>query len=214
MLFPYFAAFNLLIKDGVDFQKIDKVMTKFGWPMGPALLLDVVGIDTGHHANEVMAASFPDRMKLSFRSALDVMYEAKRYGQKNGVGFYKYTPDKKGKPAKEVDSAAYELLKPIMGSDAAGISDEDIVDRMMLPMLIENSRCLEEKIVESPVEADLALIYGLGFPPFRGGIFRWADTVGVANLCKKAEKFSSRGKLYEPSAQMQQLAKSGGGFYS
>ncbi len=214
VLFPYFAAFSLLIKDGVDFQKIDKVMTKFGWPMGPAFLLDVVGIDTGHHANEVMAASFPDRMKLNFRSSLDVMYEAKRYGQKNGVGFFKYTPDKKGNPAKEVDPAAYELLKPVMGDGGAAVSDEDIVDRMMLPMLIENSRCLEEKIVESPVEADLALIYGLGFPPFRGGIFRWADSVGVAELCKKAEKFSKLGKLYEPSAQMQQLAKTGGRFYS
>lgn len=208
VLFPYFAGLFLLLRDGVDFQKIDKVMSKFGWPMGPAYLLDVVGIDTAHHANAVMADSFPERMKLGFRSALDVMYEQKRYGQKNLKGFYKYTIDKKGNPAKEVDPEVAGLLASTVTGKGGEISDQDIIDRMMLPMIIESSRCLEENIVASPVEADLALVYGLGFPPFRGGIFRYADSVGVANLCQKAEKFMSLGKLYEPSAQMREMAKS------
>ena len=102
VLFPYFAGFMKLVAEGVDFSRIDKVMEKFGWPMGPAYLLDVVGIDTAVHADHVMAAEFPDRMKSDGKTAIEAMYEAKRLGQKNGVGFYKYTPDKKGAPKKEV----------------------------------------------------------------------------------------------------------------
>ena len=87
VLFPYFAGFIMLVNEGVDFQKIDKVMEKFGWPMGPAYLLDVVGIDTGHHANAVMATGFPDRMASKDRTAIQAMFEAGRFGQKNGRGF-------------------------------------------------------------------------------------------------------------------------------
>lgn len=96
VLFPYFAGFLKLVNEGVDFARIDKIMEKFGWPMGPAYLLDVVGIDTGHHANAVMATEFPERMREKDKTALDVMYENKRFGQKNGKGFYQYVPDKKG----------------------------------------------------------------------------------------------------------------------
>ena len=97
VLFPYFGAFDLLLKDGADFQQIDKVMEKFGWPMGPAYLMDVVGIDTGVHGAEVMAEGFPDRMKPDFKGSIQVMYENNRLGQKNDVGFYKYELDRKGK---------------------------------------------------------------------------------------------------------------------
>jgi 3-hydroxyacyl-CoA dehydrogenase/enoyl-CoA hydratase/3-hydroxybutyryl-CoA epimerase/enoyl-CoA isomerase len=218
ILFPYFAGFVALVRDGVDFQRIDKVMEKFGWPMGPGYLLDVVGIDTGHHADSVMAAEFPDRMKHEGKSAIEAMYEAKRFGQKNGKGFYQYTPDKKGPPKKETDPAAYEILKPIQKTGAASnvsgdITDQQIIERMMLPMVIESSRCLEDQIVASPVEVDLGLIYGLGFPPFRGGALRYADTIGLAALCKTAENYKALGKLYEPTAQMQKLAQANKTFY-
>ncbi|MGY2437193.1 3-hydroxyacyl-CoA dehydrogenase family protein, partial [Escherichia coli] len=111
--FPYFFGFNKLVADGADFAAVDKVMEKeFGWPMGPAYLLDVVGIDTGHHAGDVMAQGFPARMSKEGRTAIDVMYDASRFGQKNGKGFYAYEQDKKGKPKKVADVAAYELLAP------------------------------------------------------------------------------------------------------
>ncbi len=84
VLFPYFGGFAKLVSAGVDFVRIDKVMEKFGWPMGPAYLMDVVGIDTGHHGRDVMAEGFPDRMKDERRSAVDALYEANRLGQKNG----------------------------------------------------------------------------------------------------------------------------------
>lgn len=83
VLFPYFAGFSQLLRDGADFRKIDKVMEKqFGWPMGPAYLLDVVGIDTAHHAQAVMAAGFPQRMQKDYRDAIDALFDANRFGQK------------------------------------------------------------------------------------------------------------------------------------
>lgn len=214
VLFPYFAGFIKLVNEGVDFLRIDKVMEKFGWPMGPAYLLDVVGIDTAHHADAVMAQAFPDRMASAEKTAIQVMFEAQRFGQKNGKGFYTYVPDKKGVPKKTVDPEAQELMKPLVREDAsASIPDQDIIDRMMLPLVIECSRCLEDGIVGTPVEVDIALIYGLGFPPFRGGPFRYADAIGLKALNDKAAKFASLGKLYEPTAQMIQLAEAGRNFH-
>ena len=214
VLFPYFAGFIKLVNEGVDFLRIDKVMEKFGWPMGPAYLLDVVGIDTGHHANAVMAAGFPDRMASTGKTAIEAMFEAQRFGQKNGKGFYAYVPDKKGVPKKTVDPDAQAILKPLVTVDnSASITDQDIVDRMMLPLIIECSRCLEDGIVATPVEVDIALVYGLGFPPFRGGPFRYADAVGLDALCRTAAKFTSLGKLYEPTAQMRRFAENGRRFH-
>jgi len=214
VLFPYFAGFMMLVNEGLDFQKIDKVMEKFGWPMGPAYLLDVVGIDTGYHANAVMAQGFPDRMASTEKTALGTMFEAKRFGQKNGKGFYSYVPDKKGVPKKTVDPEVRGLLEPLVGVDnSASTTDQDIIDRMMLPLVIECSRCLEDGIVDTPVEVDIALVYGLGFPPFRGGPFRYADAVGLQALCEKAGKFAALGKLYEPTARMRQLAEAGAAYH-
>lgn len=192
ILFPYFKGFVHLVEDGVDFQRIDKVMEKFGWPMGPAYLLDVVGIDTGVHATKIMAEAFPDRMGYTDKTALDVMYENKRFGQKNSLGFYEYEIDKKGKPVKKVNPAVYELIKPVQ-KKAVELSDEDIVMRMMLPMIIEASRCLEDKIVESPVEVDMGLLLGLGFPPFRAGALKYADSVGLKKLEEESKKYHSIG---------------------
>jgi len=212
VLFPYFGGFMLLMKDGVDFQKIDKVMEKFGWPMGPAYLLDVVGIDTAHHALDVMGSGFPDRMKYNFKSVLDLQYEAGRFGQKNGKGFFVYTQDPKGRPQKSMDPEIANLLKPAI-TGSVSVSDEEIVERMMLPMLFESSRCLEEKIVGSAIEVDLSLIYGLGFPPFRGGIMRYADSIGAKKLVQLSEKYASLGKMYEATSQIKEMAKSGKTFY-
>ena len=205
ILFPYFNGFIHLIEDGVDFQRVDKVMEKFGWPMGPAYLLDVVGIDTGFHASSIMAKAFPDRMSFSDKTILETMYNLKRFGQKNNLGFYEYEFDKKGKQVKKVNPEVYEIIKPSIKRQI-DITDEDIVMRMMLPMIIEGSRCLEDKIVESPVEVDMGLLLGLGFPPFRAGALKYADSIGLKNLEAISEKFHSIGKLYEFTPFMKSLA--------
>jgi len=209
VLFPYFAGFSGLINDGVGFEHIDKVMEKFGWPMGPAFLLDVVGIDTAFHAGVVMAEGFPNRMSQDVRTIISKMFEQEWFGQKNDKGFYIHTKDKKGKPKKEANPKIDELLKYLEVGNGDGISDEDIIERMMLPMLMESSRCLEDKIVQTPLEVDMGVIYGLGFPPFRGGIFRWADSVGLSDLLQSAEKFRSLGKVYEPTDQIKKMVKDG-----
>ena len=212
ILFPYFNGFIFLLEDGVDFQRVDKVMEKFGWPMGPAYLLDVVGIDTGFHASSIMANAFPDRMGFKNKTILEIMYELKRFGQKNNLGFYEYEMDKKGKPVKKVNPAVYEIIKPVIKRQIE-ITDEEIIMRMMLPMIIEASRCLEDKIVESPVEVDMGLLLGLGFPPFRAGALKYADTVGLKNLEESSKKYLELGKLYELTPFMKTLASENKTYY-
>ena len=213
ILFPYFGGFMALVRDGADFVRIDKVMEGFGWPMGPAYLQDVVGMDTSHHVADVLAEGYPDRMGKTFRSALDVMYENKRFGQKNGVGFYRYETDPKGKPRKLADEASYKLLAEVQPDGQKDFSDEEIIDRMMLPMIIETARCLEEGIVETVPEADMGLVLGIGFPPFRGGALKYADSLGLATVIEKAERYKHLGKLYEPTAKMREMAASNATYY-
>ena len=213
ILFPYFAGFSGLVANGVDFKRIDKVMTKFGWPMGPAHLLDVVGIDTANHAGQVMAAGFPDRMSPSGKTPTDLMFENERYGQKNNKGFYRYQLDKKGRQKKELDPSVDELLTSLI-TDPKEVSDTEIIERMMIPMIIESSLCLEDKIVNSPAEVDMGLIYGLGFPPFRGGALLYADSLGISKVCDLADQYTHLGAIYQPSAQMKELASTNSTFYS
>lgn len=213
VLFPYFAGFNMLVRDGVDFRRIDKVMERFGMPMGPAYLMDVVGIDTGKHAADVMAEGFPDRMQHDFKGISDLMYEAKRYGQKNGLGFYAYQEDAKGKPRKTEDEIALK-----MAADAAEahveVSDEDILARMMLPMCIETVRCLDEGIVSSAADADMGLVMGIGFPVFRGGAIRYIDQMGVAAFCDMADRYADLGGLYQATESLRTMASNNSSFFS
>ncbi|MCB5310430.1 fatty acid oxidation complex subunit alpha FadB [Yersinia massiliensis] len=213
VLFPYLAGFGMLLRDGGDFRQIDKVMEKqFGWPMGPAYLLDVVGIDTAHHAQAVMAVGFPDRMKKDYRDAIDVMFDSQRFGQKNGQGFYRYTQDAKGKPRKENDEQVDHLLAPI-SQPTQKFSGDEIIARTMIPMINEVVRCLEEGIIASPAEGDIALVYGLGFPPFHGGIFRYLDTIGSANYVEMAQRYAHLGALYHVPAGLRAKAEHNESYY-
>ena len=212
VLFPYFNGFAKLIEDGVDYKRIDKVMEKFGWPMGPAYLLDVVGIDTGSHAAKIMAEGFPDRMKMDGKTIIDIMFEKNRFGQKNGVGFYKYEIDRKGKPKKIVDTEVDNIIKSAVKRNT-DLTDEQIVERMMIPMIIECARCLEEKIVGTPQEVDMGLLLGLGFPPFRTGALKYADSIGLGALAEKSKSYLELGNMYALTEGMQKLAASNGSFY-
>ncbi|WP_318521803.1 fatty acid oxidation complex subunit alpha FadB [Photobacterium leiognathi] len=214
VLFPYFAGFSLLLQDGADFVQVDKVMEKqFGWPMGPAYLLDVVGIDTAHHAQTVMAEGFPERMGKNGKDAIDVMFEAQRFGQKNGIGFFSYSLDRKGKPKKSLSEDAHALLAPVSKPQTKFESDA-IIARMMIPMINEVVRCLEENIIATPAEADMALVYGLGFPPFRGGVFRYLDSLGLANYVALADQYAHLGALYEVPQGLREKAARGETYYN
>ena len=214
VLFPYFGGFSLLVEKGADYQRVDKVMEKFGWPMGPAYLLDVVGMDTAVHANAVMAEGFPDRMARDAKTAIQVMFDNDRLGQKNAKGFYAYEEDRKGKPRKVSDEAAIELVKQVV-SENREFSDEEIIARMMVPLCMETVRCLEDDIVGTPAEADMALIYGIGFPPFRGGALRYIDAMGVAEFVALADSLAEElGPLYAPTDGLREMANSGKTFYA
>lgn len=213
VLFPYFGGFSALVSDGANFQQVDKVMERFGWPMGPAYLLDVVGIDTAHHADAVMAAGFPDRMRHEGENAIDRMYALERFGQKNNKGFYRYELDRKGKPKKLVDDEVPAILSEVV-SASRDFTDEEIVERMMIPLCIETVRCLEDGIVDSAAEADMGLIYGIGFPPFRGGALHYLDQLGLDDFCEMAKKYEALGPLYEPTEKMKQMAAAGDKYFA
>ena len=213
VLFPYFAGFHMLLRDGADFLAVDKAMERFGWPMGPAYLMDVVGMDTARARGGRDGRGLPGPHEAATsRTPRSVLVAKGRFGQKNGKGYYTYAPDKKGKPKKSPDPETYELIKGVVAARKE-FAPEEIVERCMVPMVNEVARCLEEKIVASPAEADMSLIYGIGFPPFRGGACRYVDQMGAANFVETADKYASIGKLYEAPKLLRDMAASGKKFY-
>ncbi|MGF1689844.1 fatty acid oxidation complex subunit alpha FadB [Photobacterium kagoshimensis] len=213
-LTPYFLAFNHLLIDGGHIPTIDKVMSKdFGWPMGPAYLLDVIGLDTAAHCIDVMSEAFPVRMKKPAVNIIQSFVDNTHYGQKTAQGFYIYHPDRKGriKPANCEES---NNLVAKQCSNAYQFSTDDIIMRMMLPMMFEAIRCLDEGVVASPDEADIAMIYGTGFPPFRGGLFYYMDQFGLDRLLAVAEQYKHLGDLYEAPEGLLNRIKNNQKFYA
>lgn len=214
VLFPYFAGFSQLLLEGADFTAVDKVMEKqFGWPMGPAYLLDVVGIDTADHCTGVMSAGFPTRMAKIDNDPVTALYSNERYGQKNGKGFYDYGKDKRGRPTKVASPVAYELLAA-NSADKQEFTADEIIARVMIPMVNEVVRCLEEGVVDTAAEADMGLIYGLGFPPFRGGPIRYLETVGLENFIALADKYAHLGEIYQVTDGLREMANSGKSYFT
>lgn len=217
VLFPYFGAFDRLIKDGACLIKIDQVMEDFGWPMGPAYLSDVIGLDTCVHASKVLADGFPDRMKADYTGATEALFKADRLGQKNGKGFYKYVADDSGRKRKTADDEVKDILAPHVDAAAPGSVDftaEEIRDRLMLAMCNEVARCIDEKIVASPEEADMALIMGLGFPRFRGGALRYIDQTGLKEYVALCDRYAHLGKVYEAPQILREMAAKGERFFN
>ena len=214
VLFPYFAGFSQLVLEGADFTAIDKVMEKqFGWPMGPAYLLDVVGVDTADHCTDVMSAGFPTRMVKIDNDPVSTLYASDRFGQKNGKGFYDHVKDKRGRPMKVAAPAAYELFAPHC-ADKKDFTSEEIIARMMIPMVNEVVRCLEEGVVDTAAEADMGLIYGVGFPPFRGGAIRYLETLGLDNFIAMADQYAHLGEIYQVTDGLRDMAKAGKSYFT
>lgn len=214
VLFPYFAGFSQLVLEGADFVKIDKVMEKeFGWPMGPAYLLDVVGVDTADHCTGVMSSGFPERMKKIPNDPVSLLFNDDRFGQKNGKGFYNHSLDKRGRPTKAAAPEAYELFAQHT-DDKATLTNEEIIERLMIPMVNEVVRCLEEGVVDTAAEADMGLIYGIGFPPFRGGAIRYLETLGLDKFIVAADKYAHLGEIYQVTDGLREMAASGKSYFN
>jgi 3-hydroxyacyl-CoA dehydrogenase/enoyl-CoA hydratase/3-hydroxybutyryl-CoA epimerase/enoyl-CoA isomerase len=207
ILLPYMTEALALLLEGASMDAIDKVAVKFGMPVGPIALQDMVGLDTSCFAGKVLAAAYSDRaLKLTL---LDDLIAAGRLGKKTGAGFRKFVGTK-GKPS---DDPAFQPFLDKSRTAKRDVSNEEIEDRLFLSMLLEAVRTLEEGIVREPAHVDMGLILGVGFPPFRGGILRWCDATGAAKLVDRAAKYASLGKRFQPSPLLVDMAKTNKLFY-
>jgi 3-hydroxyacyl-CoA dehydrogenase/enoyl-CoA hydratase/3-hydroxybutyryl-CoA epimerase/3-hydroxyacyl-CoA dehydrogenase/enoyl-CoA hydratase/3-hydroxybutyryl-CoA epimerase/enoyl-CoA isomerase len=207
LLFPYMHEAIELLCDGADIKAIERAAKSFGMPMGPIELYDLVGIDTAVYAGQTMFEAFPDRVVSS--ELLPAMVAAKRLGKKTGRGFYSYD-NKKGRP--EPDASLAEVI----GSHVRGkhdFSPNELTMRLFLPMFLEATRVLEDNIVRDPRDIDLGLIFGLGFPPFQGGLMFWADTLGAATIVEMLKPFAALGNRMAPTKLLLEMAASGAKFY-
>ena len=210
LLMPYMNEAAMMVGEGVDPKEIDKVAKRFGMPMGPIELHDVVGLDTCLHAGRVLHAAMSDRVQPA--PIIEPLVKAGRLGQKNGRGFFDYTPTKPGKPPRAVPSAELIAITKQLGvkPTADGLSASD---RMLMPMLLEATRAVEEGIAENVRDVDLALILGIGFPPHRGGLFHWADQLGAEAILERLKPLEPLGKRFEPTEMLLDAAKQGKRFY-
>jgi 3-hydroxyacyl-CoA dehydrogenase/enoyl-CoA hydratase/carnithine racemase len=212
LLLPYMNEAALLVCEGASIKEIERAAKDFGMPMGPITLYDVVGIDVAVHAGRTMAAAFPDRVVPA--PIVEKVFERGRIGQKVGKGFFDYGPPKAGKPPRGSDSPEVnQLIDECRAGAKRKFSQEELTDRLFMPMLVEATRVLEDKIVSDVRDVDLGLIMGIGFPPFRGGLFFWADHVGVAKIFEKLKQYAPLGKRFGPTAMLTDLAHRNGRFY-
>jgi len=210
VLFPYMNEALVLLNEGVSMDLLDKAATAFGMPMGPIALQDLVGLDTSLYAGKVLAAAYPDRTPPT--GVLDDLVKAGRLGAKSGAGFRKHGGGKRGKP--QADPEVEPILAKHRTAGASAPTDlEALQDRLFLPMLLEATRTLEEGIVREPADVDMGLILGIGFPPFRGGILRWADSLGADEILRRLEPLRALGKRFEPTESLSKMAKTGEKFY-
>jgi 3-hydroxyacyl-CoA dehydrogenase/enoyl-CoA hydratase/3-hydroxybutyryl-CoA epimerase/enoyl-CoA isomerase len=214
ILTPYVRAFLQLIEHGADFEQIDRVMEAFGWPMGPAWLQDVIGMDVSSHVVDVISAGYPTRMPAMQHDALRLMASHGRLGQKSGLGFYAYTRDENGKPGKRAADDTRSLLSTLQPHGTREFSDQEIVERMMLPVIVEAAVALEEGVVASAAELDTALLLGIGFPARLGGALTYADWLGAQEVVRLCDQYACHGAAYRPTEKMRAMAASGASYYA
>jgi len=207
LLLPYMNEAIELLLDGAEISAIDKAARNFGMPMGPIALFDVVGLDTAFYAGRVMYDAFPDRIMVS--PIVPALIKAGRLGQKSGAGFFKYSP---GKDRGEPDPKLGPLLAPMIRGKQK-FSEQQLTARLFLPMLLEATRLLADRIVRDVRDVDLGLIFGLGFPPFKGGLLFWADSLGAKMILEMLGPLEGQGDRWKPTPMLEQMARTGKKFY-
>ena len=207
LLFPYMSEALALLAEGASIKDIDRAAKAFGMPMGPIELYDLVGIDTATYAGNVMSAAFPERIVAS--PILPAMVKAGRLGKKSGLGFFSYNNKKqRAEPDPGLEAFLAEFI-----TASGTFSRDELTDRLFMPMLLEATRTLEDNIVRDPRDIDLGLIFGLGFPPFKGGLMCWADRVGATKLLEKLKPLERVGVRMLPTKLLLEKAKTGKTFY-
>jgi len=207
VLAPYMNEAGWLLADGAGIQEIDRALLDFGMPMGPLRLLDEVGLDVARHAADTLHAAFGERMAPA--PPLVALRDTDLLGRKGGRGFYVYEA-----PGGKEEGANGEVLDRIAPDTADGPDAEAIRERCLLVMVNEAARALEEEVVAGPGDVDLAMIMGTGFPPFRGGLLRWADARGTARTLADLEALAARlGARFEPAPRLRRLGTGDTPFY-
>jgi 3-hydroxyacyl-CoA dehydrogenase/enoyl-CoA hydratase/3-hydroxybutyryl-CoA epimerase len=208
ILAPYLNEAGYLLSEGAAIDAIDQALTRFGFPIGPFALLDEVGIDVGSKVGPILYAAFGERMKPA--GVADKLLADGRYGRKSKKGFYLYEGVKPGE--KPVDKTVY----PVLGVSGDKVVDaNEIVERCVLAMLNEAARCWDENVIRSPRDGDIGAVFGIGFPPFLGGPFRYADTLGIPTLVEKLAGYRQRlGERFAPAELLVKMAKNRQGFHS
>jgi len=196
-----------LLDEGASIEAIDKALVDFGFPVGPITLLDEVGIDVGGKVGQVLADAFGARMAPS--EAMRRVVAAGRTGRKGGSGFYRY--DAAGTKG-EIDESIYSLIGG--EKERREMPADEITQRCVLAMVNEAARCLEEGILRSPRDGDIGAVFGIGFPPFRGGPFRYVDSVGATKIVEQLEDLNARfAPRFEPAQVLVDLARRQRTFY-
>jgi 3-hydroxyacyl-CoA dehydrogenase/enoyl-CoA hydratase/3-hydroxybutyryl-CoA epimerase len=201
VLFPYLLDAAELFESGVDAEKIDSAMTKWGMPMGPLRLIDEIGIDVTVDIAATLEKAYGRRDKAP--AILKSMRESKLLGRKSGAGFYKY----EGK-----EQSPNELLARWRHGGSAK-DDGDLAQRLMFLMINEAARCIEEKVVEAPEDADYGMILGTGFAPHRGGPLRFADHFGLNKIVEEMGRLAQSDDKFEPCDILKKRARDGSKFY-
>ena len=199
-----------LSADGVDGALIEEAMIDFGMPMGPATLADLTGIDINYHVNKTFERRLGERYKV--HPLTEVVYKTGCYGRKTGAGYFDYSGDQPV-PNQKVVEAVQEYLRE-NGVTPKEMSKEEVVDAMLALGINEAAYMMEEGICDRPQDMDLAMIYGTGFPPYRGGILRYADKWGLKNVHEKLLELEKQyGVRFKPAELIKEMAESGKTFY-
>lgn len=207
ILAPYMNEAAYLLAEGADIAELDRALVELGFPVGPITLLDEVGIDVAHKVGPIMEASFGKR--LAAPQALEKVVADGRLGRKSQKGFYTYEKGKK----KGVDVTVYDLLPH--GRERKPMEAREMAERCVLQMVNEAVRCLDEGILRSARDGDVGAIFGLGFPPFLGGPFRYADSLGVAELLRRLEHYQGKyGERFTPAPTLAERARQGRAFHA
>lgn len=197
-----------LLEEGIDMETLDKKMTSFGMPMGPFVLADEVGNDIVYKVFNVIENAYGERMKQP--EIMKLMVENQYLGKKNGKGFYLWKGERKGEKNPGIKRLLSKTQKP-----KTALDPREAEERILFSMINEASRCLGESVAASPTYIDLALVYGTGFPPFRGGLLRYADERGIPYIVERLKVFEKKyGSRFAPSQVLLEKASKKEKFYS
>jgi 3-hydroxyacyl-CoA dehydrogenase len=208
LLLPYLNEALEMLCQGTDLGTIDEVGRTFGMEYGPFEMLDMIGVDTAMRAGRTLWEAFPERIGLT--PVLPRLVKLGRLGQKTGLGFYRYPP---GGGAAERDPGLTDVLAPYIRPGGA-LVPEQIATRLMLPMLLEATRALDEQVVDDPRDVDLGVLFGLAFPRSRGGLLYWADQLGAKRIVEMLQSLETLGARMQPTPWLRSLAAAGGHFGS